>query len=501
MNRSLIQPVLSRQQLRDCNAAFIVGTGEMARYARSQLAPQYRDGVTFIDRSLESASFDGRPRIGFRQFCANAQPQEPILYATEDTLLLGALVAAGQRSIVDVREFFASCCHARHTLSPAEARLAVVSTVPRSGTNRIRYFLFALNEIRRGSPTCIDARQLFLYQTQGWGSLQSRYRLTRVLEFLNVDIARIGHYVPPGAMAALSANETFEALQRQKLERFARACVTNPYLAGISFPIRPLRIEPDLPTHKTYKIRYAFVARDIIPQIISMLSIYELGRLQLRARGAQGWSLHEYVRRCYGHFRPFVFSALDGVIPLILQKSISQSRSFVDVVVEDGYLVSMIADFALQTYACEHFEDGCSPNLQARSYSYDLMVDDPLRFFERLVTFLRNDSLDAREQLQIEQACALTSRERVIEMERQLGHALSHSDRVTNLLNLDSHITDSESIAPEVRDARLIVSARIWAEERFVRERLAAILSSMKTGARVANDISLGLSTRTTLSL
>lgn len=486
MNQSLIQLVLTRQQLHESATEFIFGSGEIARYARSQLRSYYRDRVTFVDRRHDVREFDGRPLISFRTFCRNSVAGSVVIFATEDSSMLAGLVAAGQKLILDVREYFASERHARRDSASCNARLAVISTVPRSGTYRLSFFLYALNEYRARGIRQLDARKLFLYQLSAWGNPSSSYHLKHVFELLRADTVRLGHYMPLGALSSLSNNPAVVKVQQRKQQRFQSACSAVPCLSSISFPTRPLHMEPHAPVNRNWETRYALIARDVLDQISSILTLYELIASKLRERGAVRWSTHEYVRHCYGHFRPFVFSGIDGQVPLLFAKSIGRGTRFVDVVIEEGHLRSLVEDYALQTYACEFFERYPCASIRAKAFSYDAMINAPDTFFLDLTSFLRGNSLTAQDERAIQRAYTATNRAQMREMEKKLGHGLSYSDRVAQLAAVESHMTDEGGDSHNIAETKRFVISKVREQEVLIRALLAETLSAMRAGAAIA---------------
>jgi hypothetical protein len=479
MSPSLIQPVLSRNQLRDCNARYIIGVGEMGRYARSQLASGARDLVTFVSNS-GARTFDGRPVIDIRAFCASAPAGEPVIYATRDTSTLTALIAANQAHVIDIRELFASEFHISDRAQGAPARLAVVSTVPRSGTYRLRYFFYALNEILNERISNPSPHKLFAYQSSNWEDPHSRYHLSNVYKFLDIDDLRIGHHVPPGALARLSAHPTVERLFRAKAQRFSSACARYPSLAVTSCTMRPLQLEPNLSINRNYHVKYAFVVRDIIEQITSMLSIYELVIPGLMRMGAEHWSVEQYIHHCHGYFRPFALFLLDGQMPLVLQKAIGDHKPFVDVVLESGHLSSLIFDYALQTYSAEYFQTHAAPGIEVRTFHYEKMLEDSSLFLLELMSFLRGTPLTDSERFRVSQAGRITDKKDLRKMENELGHSLSYSERLARMLSSDSHMTDIADSCGDFQRARELVASRIRNREGFVRTKLAEVVADLR---------------------
>jgi hypothetical protein len=245
--------------------------------------------------------------------------------------------------------------------------------------------------------------------------------------------------------------------------------------------MRPLQLEPKLSINRHYHVKYAFVVRDVIEQISSMLSLYEQVIPVLMRMGAEGWSVEQYVHHCHGYFRPYALFLLDGQMPLLLHKAISERKPFVDVVLESGsHLDSLIFDYALQKYAAEYFETNPAPGIEVRTFFYEKMLEDSALFLVDLVSFLRGTPLTDSERFRVSQAGGITDKEGLRRMENELGHSLSYSERLARMLSSDSHMTDVADGGGDFQCARELVASRIRNRESFVRKKLAEVVADLQ---------------------
>jgi hypothetical protein len=450
----------------------------MGQFALLQLPSPLRGNAIFIQNDGPT-HFEGCPVIDLRTFCAVAPPAETVIYAARDPQLLAALAAIGQSRVLDIRPIFESST--RRQAGVLSSKLAVVSTVPRSGTFRMRYFFYALNETLKGSPPP-SAHKLYLYHLSQWTNPDSRYHLGHVFQFLEVDELRIGHFMPPGALATLSTNEAVASHFDKRAANFRRACEQFPCLAATSFPFREPNFEPPYVGVPAPHTRFALLARDIIDQLISMICIFEMSVHRLRRSGPVSWTLTKIATLSTGRFRPFVLHLLDGLMPIIMQRALASDKMVVDIIVEEGHLDSMIIDFALQTYGCDCVEAQRDRNVCAKRFSYDDMMCDERHFFANLLGFLRSGPMSAVEEACVEIARVRTSQEATLRMEQCLGHPISHNERILDIFDGDSHLTSGAN-RRDVYGLRAAVATRVQHHASAIRSKYDSVLSEFCAGS------------------
>jgi hypothetical protein len=478
---SIVQPVLTRQQLETSEARYIIGSGHLAGFALSHLSDSARARTTLVD-DIDAPAAHGRPVLNFRQFCASVDPTQPVILATDDKRWLSMLCGARQSHILDIREFFLSWSfHAQEVPRVDVAQQAVISTIPRSGTYRIRYFLFALNELLKGHAAEPSPHRLFLYRISDWANAGSPYYLSHALQFLRCGGLQAGHFVPPGALCFLSNNDAVARIQEIRAARFAASCREYPALGAVSHPVRPWRIEPCAPTDgRSARSRYVLVARNIVDQIVSMLTYYELMVPICRRLGARNWSMTDYVDHCFNRCRAFVFSGLGGIVPLVLQRAVELGRSVADLALEGGLVESLIIDYALQTYSARFFEQRPSDRLIAKVFLYDEMRADEAGFFSRFVTYLRNAELDSEERALVERARVLTDKDRARNAELELGHSLSFIDGLQNVFRMDTHMTDVAMEQNDIRAVRMAVRSKVLRHRNSIIRRFVGLMTEFQ---------------------
>lgn len=477
---SIVQPMLTRQQLETSEARYIVGSGPLAGFALSHLSNAARARTTLVD-DIDATTAHGRPVLSFRQFCASVESTQPVILATDDKRWLPLVCGTRQSHVLDIREFFVSWSFHTQEAPRADSKQAVISTIPRSGTYRIRYFLFALNELLKGRTSDVSPHKLFLSRISDWANPNSPYYLAHALQFLRCSGLQAGHFVPPGALCALSNNTAVARIQEIRATRFAEACRQYPALGAVSHPVRPWRIEPGVPTGgRSARSRYVLVARNIIEQIVSMLTYYELMVPICRRLGADKWSMSEYVDHCFNRCRAFVFSGLGGLVPIVLQRAVDLRRSVADIVLESGLVESLIVDYALQSHSARYFEQRPSGRLTAKVFLYDDMRADESEFFARFVTFLRDAELDAAERALVERARALTDKERARNAELELGHSLSFIEGLQNVFRMDTHMTDVVMEQSDIRGIRMAVRSKVLRHRDSILRRFVRLMSEFQ---------------------
>lgn len=407
-------------------------------------------------------TFLGRPIISFRQFLAAATPNESVVLAADDTHVLSSLLSLGHGHILDVRALFQSACHYESVQSRSEARQLVISTVPRGGRHRVIYFLIALNEVLKGRIDSLNPHFATLSRTSGWNNRMSPYYLRETHTFLKADDIQVGHFIPPGSLAMMSMNAAVAREHSKSAARFLETCEREENLSLLAISRHQGALEPRSPPNANHlKTRYAHISRDIVDQLSSILTSYELLALELRRAGAVAWTLADYVDRCRNDLSPSAFGVLHGHIPLVLKDAITSGKSFTDVTLANGLFDSLIVDYALQ----ESYLDFCvlrpSERLQAKLFHYELLNETDVVFFKELVTFARSASLSAQEAASVETATMLTNRRWALRSETELGHSLSfipgnsHGGRQTPL------ITESNTTNALVGSIRLTVESKL----------------------------------------
>ena len=226
MGPSLFELVLVWEQLRDAPVRYIFGTGPMGRYACQHLSPAVAAKVQLVSSAAEK--HEQHPSaITLRKFCECASPSDSVLFASPDTSQQALLAAFRQAHVLDTRELYRSERFRGQGNPSRDAVTAVISTIPRSGTFRIRYCLFALNEILRTRARHVTPEKLYLYHLADWSNPRSPYYTRQLLELLMATSLRIGHYVPPGALAVLAHHPVAKALQADRVRAFRNACSTS----------------------------------------------------------------------------------------------------------------------------------------------------------------------------------------------------------------------------------------------------------------------------------
>jgi hypothetical protein len=477
---SVVQPVLSGWELETSEARFIVGSGEMAKFALSYLTPAAQSRTTFVDDGSGPLAF-GLPVIDLRRFCAEVAREKPVILATDKGNCLAALLGIRQSHILDVREFYFSCQYRAVAECRPHSKLLVISTIPRSGTFRIRYFLFALNEVLQGRSTELTPHKLFLYRTSDWSCPESPYYLAHVMRFLRTDAIQSGHFVPPGALSALSVNASVARAYAARAARFAKTCRQFPELGVVSHPIRPWRIEPSFRYDGSFvETRYALVGRNILDQMISMLTYYELMVPICRNNGAHRWSIEKFIELCFNKCRAFVFSGLDGTVPVILYRAVRLRESVTDIVIESGVVDSLIVDYALQAFALERSQKQPSLRLVAKAFSYDDMIDHEEQFFNKFVSFLRGAELDAADRKVVANACRVTNKQELRKAESILGHSLSFANGLEGVFRSDTHMTDVYQEHPDIGAIRTAVRSKVMRHGKLILRRFLGLMKAFE---------------------
>jgi hypothetical protein len=486
IQQSFVELVLTRSQLETSHVRYILGSGHLASFAFALLRDDIRAQVTFISGDT-GGQLHGRPIISLREFCANVHRDEGVILATYNHAVLVTMLAINQSHILDVRDLCASEDFAKGQSSPSVARLTVISVIPRSGTFRTMYFLFALNEILKGSAKSLCAHRLYAYRLGQWVDPASPYNLSKAFIFLNTDNFRLGHHVPPGSLALLSDNPAAVRLQLQRVARFSEACERHPCLSVLSHPLRPWLIEPILSGNVGYGMRFALIGRNVEDQITSILALYELLAANFKRQGAKRWMLADYVSRCTNRLRAFVLFSLDGLSPLIFEKALRRNVSFTDVVLDDGYLDSLILDYALQRFSCGQLEDPGTPTISARTFDYDEMIRDEGLYFLDLVSFLRGAPLDSSQQEIVWRAVEATNRTATRRIEADLGHSLSYHAGLEWGYETETHMTEGHIEGSDIETCRATVASKIRRMSDYIHKRLAQIMSDLAHGAQTGD--------------
>lgn len=472
-------PICSHRQLLEAGAPYIVGGGAMATELLRQMPRDLRRAVRIVDTDeVAGQSPDGV--LGFRAFCATVSRECPVVYASEDNRLLRGLISVGQARIFDARDFVRSVRFVSQKAKCSVRRpMAVIGTIPRSGTFRINSFLFALNERLGNSATAISAHKLYLYHVSGWRSPGSPYRISRTFSAFKAVDVRVGHHLPPGSLALVGQNAYLATLFEGRTSRYLEGCRRHPALAEISHTMRPRLFEPVHSAERPAGVRYALVAREVVNQLVSVLTLYESLLSKCRERVSRRGSLNAYVLHCHERLRAFALFSFDGHIPLMLQQAVARDITFVDVVLSNGYLESAIVDYAIQLYCAARVERQMGQDLCGRVFSYERMVENERRFFLDFVEYFRGEALSESEGRTVEMAVQDTNHAAIQMIERELGHSLSYRPGLERVYEMRSHLTSGNATFPEIQARREGVAARVQGVAEWIRTRLANVLSNL----------------------
>lgn len=479
-SNTLVQPLLSIHQLHEITFRYLIGCGVSASYIYSLLPAHIQNQITFVDL-LGRQSFDGRPAIGIREFIRRSTPDEPVIYAVDGIPVLPVLIFARQACVLSASVFARSHYHATKPARGRASRLGVISTTPRSGTHRIMYFWYALNEILRNPRQIPSAHKLYLYYRSANTRPDSYYYLYDVYKFLGIDSLHSGHFVPPGSLSLAGANPALACLHSNRWQNYIRCVAAHPDLHVMSHT-EVGAVEPDLPYGNNSRVRYAFVVRSIVDQITSVVTVYEKMSRALRCRGAENWSLSDYIANIDS--QPFGLTCnLDWQLPVVLQQAIVEDKTVAEIILRDGYLFSLIRDYSWQCHSAQPHECTLAPCINACTFAYEDMIRDESRFFRELVSFIVGNTLSAFQIDRIEQARHLTAGNR--KLERALGHSLSYSDYISNPIRRESHMTDLGS--EDDRGCRAAVVAALEPH----RDRIKGIFDDMRTSLQSGESASL----------
>ena len=468
MKQPLVRPLMTIKQLAQNTSRYIFGCGMTASSLMSLLDQNRQANITFVDLS-NTVSVGDKPVIGMREFLARSLASDPVIYAADNLIELSLLTAAGQQDVLTVSEYVLSHFHGTSLQKQGLSRLAFVSTMPRAGTHRILYFFFALNEILKNPSRMPDPLKLYLYYRADSFANDSPYCLNHVWDFLNVDRLQTAHLIPPASLAAQSTNPVLAQWHYDWWQNYADLCCREPALAGITHYVRAF--EPFLGYGKTYQTRCAFVSRDIITQIISILTTYELMVTTLRNNHVEDWSLHNYVDYCI--IQPKWSYQLDSILPLILYRTISEKKTITDILFNEGYIDNLIFDYAWRLFSVQSCVDNPSTTLVARIFHYEDLIREEQRFFCGLIEFLRGSPLEENEIRQVDRARVTTGRDQHIEA--KLGHSLSYLEGATTPISLESHMTDISSR----ENARNAVASKVLFHRPSIQRKLVKALQDM----------------------
>lgn len=436
-----VQPLLSLAQLADHDIKFLIGTGALASYVYSALPPEVRARIVCIGRS-SPAAFEDRPVRSLREFFSLSQPHDAVIFADENRDFLQALVVANQRCIIDATEFARSYFASLRQRLPASRRCGVLSTVPRSGTHRILYFLYALNELLHHPRKIPSPHKLYLYYRVATASPfgtppGSKYSLDAATEFLRLNEFQWGHFLPPGSLHTFGSDGPFAAEYAARWRRTNEHYEKEPDLARATLGAKH-DIEPQLPIGNPTHVRFAFVTRDVFGHLSSVLSTFEMMRSQSHSAGSQAWDLGRYAQETDA--MPFgFFSNPELLLPRLLKEAIDTAQPVTKIIIEQGYLRSLILDYVFLNTAARRATAEQPGGLTVKVFPYDAMIRDESRFLLDFTSFMRGAALSPVEQGMIEQARIVTSGNRRVE--EALGHSLSYSELSRNPMRLDSHMT------------------------------------------------------------
>lgn len=470
---------------------YIIGADAMARFVFSLLPSGLARNVVFVG-DVDAVAFEGRPLIGLREFLKAASPDACVVLATRKSSTIAVLLAAKQKNVLDARELCKSNRAIRHQKGHSgDIGWAAISTIPRSGTYRMRYFLYAFNELLTRRLQKPSPERLYLYSLSEGSGNSSPYDLAKVKSALGVTNLCVGHYLPPGALFRLSGNAAWSRLMLTRCAIFRRSCEQSVGMSILSHAARPWLLEPPDGSHSLGPVRFAFVARPICDQIASLLTVYSLMAERCVAIGCNNWSLNDFIHHCFDRVRPYAFGALYGSIPHLLKECYDTGQSFAHCVFAGPYWRSLVDDYTLQLFAAQHFASHPVPNLKIRQFRYEDMMSDEVRYFMQLVEFMRGSPADKVEQDAIEGAALATNVEGARKMEGQLGHSLFYRAGFERTFDVETHLTEDRSDKERIRRIRSGVEAAMARHAadvvRHHEERLKDLESSSVSHARTAS--------------
>ncbi len=481
----LFEPVRTIRQLQGHSFTHIIGCGLTGSYVLSQLDPAVRGRIVFVDLNLRG-TFDGRPVIDWRTFAATTDADSPVIHCSDDPRTVALLVALGHRRVL----WASALMRSRRALMPKPTRqttpMAILSTVPRSGTHRIMYLFYALNEILRNLGRVPSPHKLYQYHVSNRISAEthsslrgSPYRLAELFDLLGVEEFSWGHFIPPGSLATFGDQSEISAMLSERWMSYAEASRAHAELGRMSHDFSS-GYEPLQAYEKRYQTRYALVARGLLDQLTSQVTIYELMKQSIEQLGGREWPLARYVE----HLRQQPFGYwVNYQLPLILRQAVLERQSVADIVLREPHRTTLVFEYALPLHAATHFERHPTESLRARVFSYEAMMQDESRFFHDLITFLRGGrQLDEAIREKIEQARRLSGESASIEA--SLGHSLNYADDARNPIQQDSHRTDVPGGQSDRRRVRASVRAALEAHETQLKATLDGLLRRMESTSR-----------------
>ncbi|HYE48977.1 MAG TPA: hypothetical protein VEB20_05270 [Azospirillaceae bacterium] len=411
-----IDTLLHAGQLLDLEAPTIFGAGILGAELFRRLSDHQKSSAIFID-SVKQGQYEGRPILSLADFIQSPRAKGPVLLATDAFEVKAALRGCGIAHLLDPTMMVAS----ERTYAGAYPRrkIGVFATVPRSGTVRTMYFLFALNELLENPRQWPDPYKLSAYFGGAWQEKGNFPALNAVLSLLGLERLDVMHCLAPGACASASHDQSMRGMLDQRHAWFDEACREHPQVSAISLG-RDF-FEPALSS----TFRCFFVARDLEEQIVSYLTVLESFIPQLQKLGVDDLSLGDIAEYCRnGDMTAFSLFHMNGRVPIYLYQALKEGRYFTEVAFERGGVDSLVLDYLMQCYS---FNAMRSDRFLIDQLNFSDLMADEVKSYMRMLSHLAGKEISSEISPIVERAVLITGRVGIRMLEESLGRSASYS--------------------------------------------------------------------------